>query len=169
MLPECVWIDIRHMKHVRIYHDRDLLWDDVKIARSFFSRLIGLLSKTSLDSSEGMMFYRAPSIHTYGMKFPIDILFLDSTGKIHRIFHDVKPNRIVPYVRSWVTIELKAGQCVEKQLQPGDDLHWEEGQVMVEYALIIAVLVLTIVVLYPLLADIVTQSLQSILDFLVDL
>lgn len=157
------------MKHVRIYHDQVLLWDNVTIARSFFSRLIGLLSKNSLNSSEGMMFYRAPSIHTYGMKFPIDILFLDTTGKIIRIFHQVNPNRIIPYVRSWVTLELQAGQCAKKQLRPGDGLHWEEGQVMVEYALVIAVLVLTIVILYPLLADIITQSLQSIWDFLVDL
>lgn len=157
------------MKHVRIYRYQNVLWEKVTIARSFFARLIGLLSKTNLDSSEGMLFYKAPSIHTFGMKFPIDILFMDITGKIVRIFSDVKPNRIIPYVKSWATLELKAGQCVEKQIQPGDLLHWEEGQVMVEYALIIAVLVLTIVILYPLLSDTVTQSLQSIWDFLVDI
>lgn len=157
------------MKHVSIYRKDTLLWKKVWLANSFFKKMIGLLSKSSLDSSEGMLFYKAPSIHTIGMKFPIDILFLDSANKVTRIFENIKPNRLLPFVKSTYTLELQANQSAEKQIKPDDVLRWEDGQVLVEYALIMAVFVLAMIIMYPLLAETVENVFQSVWDFIIDI
>lgn len=157
------------MKQLRVYREDTLLWPKVHVARSFFQRLIGLLNRSSLDKSEGLLFYKAPAIHTIGMRFAIDILFLDASLCVIALFQHVKPNRILPYVSSHCTVELLAGQSEEKGIQPGVKLHLEEGQVLLEFALIISVFVIALAVIFPLFSDTISQYIQSIWDFVTDL
>jgi len=157
------------MKQIRVYRDDTLLWHRVLVANSFFSRLMGLLNRASLEPSEGMFFNKAPAIHTIGMRFPIDILFLDASRRVAKVLQQVKPNRILPYIKSKYTIELAAGQSEEKKIQPGETLRWEEGQVLLEFALIISVFVIALAILLPLFAGTVSDYIQSLMDFVIDL
>ena len=157
------------MKKIKVYRDDTLLWEKVMVASSFFSRLVGLLNRSSLESSEGMFFKQAPAIHTIGMRFPIDVLFLDASRRVAKVLQQVKPNRILPYIKSQYTIELTAGQSEEKKIQPGETLRWEEGQVLLEYALIISVFVITIVILFPSFASNVSDYMHDLIDFVLDL
>ena len=157
------------MKQIRIFRDDTLLWQKVLVANSFFSRLVGLLNRSSLEPSEGMFFYKAPAIHTIGMRFPIDILFLDASRCVAKVLQQVKPNRILPYIKSQYTIELTAGQSEEKKIRTGEMLHWEEGQVLLEYALIISVFVIAMVILFPSFAGAVSDYMHDLIDFVLDL
>jgi len=157
------------MKQIRIFRDDILLWQRVLVANSFLSRLIGLLNRSSLEPSEGMFFHKAPAIHTIGMRFPIDIIFLDASRRVTKVLQQVKPNRILPYIKSRYTIELAAGQSEEKRIQPGETLRWEEGQVTLEFALIISLFIITMIILMPLFASTVSDYIQALLDFVIDL
>ena len=157
------------MKQIRIYREDALLWQKVLVANSFFSRLIGLLNRSSIEPSEGLFFKKAPAIHTIGMRFPIDILFLDASRSVAKVLRQVKPNRILPYITSQYTIELAAGQSDEKKIRTGEILRWEEGQVLLEFALIISVFVIAMAILFPLFAGTVSDYIQSLMDFVIDL
>jgi hypothetical protein len=156
-------------RQIRVFRDNTLLWSNVLIAGSFFQRLVGLLNRGELSSSEGLLFYKAPSIHTFGMKFSIDVLFLDAFRCVTAVHHRVKPNRVLPYRKSRFTLELLAGQAEEKGIKERDQLRWEEGQVLLEYVLIISVFMIALIVIFPLFTETISRYIQSIWDFVVDL
>jgi uncharacterized protein len=90
----------------------------VRIARSFRSRLIGLLDRSGLDSDEGLLFDPGGSIHTLWMRFTIDIVFLDEQLRVLRIAPDIKPWRFVwAPSRTRFVLELAAGSAANLGLQ----------------------------------------------------
>jgi uncharacterized protein len=66
----------------------------VRIADTFWSRLIGLLGRRSLGLGEGLLLDPCSSIHTMGMRFSIDVVFLDRAGRVLGFADDVVPNRV---------------------------------------------------------------------------
>jgi hypothetical protein len=94
------------------------------------SRSKGLLGRESLDADEGMWILQppmawlvpCPTIHTFFMKFPIDVLFLDGGLKVRRVIENMKPWRLSPWVLSAHSIlELKAG-TLQGSVRAGDPL-----------------------------------------------
>ncbi len=74
------------------------------------SRMKGLLGRASLDPQEGLWIVPCPMIHTFFMKFPIDVLFLDRGLVVRRVLEDLKPWRLSPWVFSAHSVlELKGG------------------------------------------------------------
>ncbi|MBI5246031.1 MAG: DUF192 domain-containing protein [Elusimicrobia bacterium] len=82
------------------------------------SRGKGLLGRDSLAADEGLYITLSPTlsvvpcptIHTFFMKFPIDVLFLDADLKVERVIEDMRPWRLsawVPAARG--VLELKGG------------------------------------------------------------
>ncbi|HVF16401.1 MAG TPA: DUF192 domain-containing protein [Steroidobacteraceae bacterium] len=65
----------------------------VRIARSFWSRFFGLLGRRSLKELEGLLFVPGGSIHTMGMRFAIDVIFLDAQMTVLRVSANVRPWR----------------------------------------------------------------------------
>jgi uncharacterized protein len=83
---------------------------NLAVADTFFTRLKGLLGKKELLQGEGLLIKPCNSIHTFGMKFPIDVVFLDKEKRILALFKNLPPNRIIrvlPNAKS--VIELPAG------------------------------------------------------------
>jgi len=63
-----------------------------------------------MEPGEALVLPRCRQIHTFGMKFPIDVLFLDKSGKVVRAVRDMKPGRLTAWVlRARTTVELPAG------------------------------------------------------------
>jgi len=62
-------------------------------ARGFVARLRGLAGLESLPPGVGLLLPRTRSIHTLGMRFALDLLWLDGHGEIVRVDHDVRPFR----------------------------------------------------------------------------
>jgi len=92
------------------------------IAGSFFSRLVGLMFRKSIDTESALAFYRTISIHTFFMRFPIDVLFLDKESRILKIYKALKPWRLAFCPKAFIVIELPADKSLEKKLKTGDIL-----------------------------------------------
>ena len=91
-------------------------------AETFWDKLFGLLSRKSLSSDEAL-WLRANGVHTFGMRYAIDVLVLDAEGRILRIAPAVQPNRIVwPVPGGRYTLETASGFASKYALQQGDRL-----------------------------------------------
>lgn len=66
----------------------------VTVANSFWGRLVGLLAHKRLEVDSGFLLVPCASIHTFGMRFPIDVIFLDRAGKVLGWADNVAPNRL---------------------------------------------------------------------------
>lgn len=66
----------------------------VELANTFWSRLVGLLNRSSLDDDQGILLIPCTSIHTFGMRFAIDVVFLDRDGRVLGFADGVRSNRI---------------------------------------------------------------------------
>jgi protein-S-isoprenylcysteine O-methyltransferase Ste14/uncharacterized membrane protein (UPF0127 family) len=108
----------------------------VMLAENLFSRLIGLLGKSKLSSKCAIHIVPCKGIHTLGMKFPIDVLFLDSQGMALKWFSNLTPNKISQVIpSSHSVLELPANSISETDIQIGDHIqviHDEHLQVDLE-------------------------------------
>lgn len=108
---------------MKIYNStqNNLIADDVKVAQNFVTRSIGLLSKKSISESEALIIKPCCSIHTFFMKFAIDVLFVGANGQIVALHENVTPWRILPiHLKSKYVIELASGQIALKNICLGD-------------------------------------------------
>ena len=80
-------------------------------ARSFKSRLIGLLGTKYLEPNTGLCIYKCNFIHSFGMKYSIDVVFLDGTLNQTKCIKKLKPWRIAYCAKAKITVELNAGFC----------------------------------------------------------
>jgi uncharacterized membrane protein (UPF0127 family) len=80
-----------------------------EIADTPFRRLRGLLGRDSLAPGEGMLFRPLGSIHTFFMRFPIDVVFCDRDLTVVGVVRNLKPWRAAGRRRARVVIELAAG------------------------------------------------------------
>ena len=86
------------------------------------SRNKGLLGRESMGPDEGLWIVPCPMIHTFFMKFPIDVLFLDADLTVRRVIEDLRPWRLSPWVLSARSVlELKGG-TLKGAVQVGDKL-----------------------------------------------
>jgi hypothetical protein len=93
----------------------------VKIAQDFQSRSTGLLNRSSLDENEGLLIKPCNSIHTFFMKFPIDVLFLDQKGKVVKIGESIKPWRLFGALfKGCMVLEIRAGRLKQVKTTVGD-------------------------------------------------
>jgi uncharacterized protein len=93
-----------------------------RVAASFYSRLLGYMFKSSIAVDEALIFYNAPSIHMFFMRFPLDIVFLGEDNKVIKIYSHLAPWRLANCLFSRVTIELPAGKVDSLGLAIGDIL-----------------------------------------------
>ncbi len=107
-----------------------VLADKAELARSFFQRLKGLMFRKKIDSGFGMIFYHCSSIHTFFMRFDIDVIFLDKTNRIVKLYKRFSPCKISSIVlNSYVTIEIPAGVIEKTSTQLGDILEIKHASV----------------------------------------
>ncbi|WP_418791034.1 DUF192 domain-containing protein [Phosphitispora sp. TUW77] len=87
-----------------------ILANRVEIARTWLTRLKGLLGRDRLPEGHCLIIAPCRSVHTHFMKFNIDILFVDISGRIVYLMENIPPFRISPNVRqARFVIELPAG------------------------------------------------------------
>jgi len=93
----------------------------LEVADSFGKRLLGLLGRTHLPAPRGLWIKPCDSIHTIGMLFSIDVLFLDRERRVVRAIHHLAPFRLVFTVKTASSvIELPAGMIRQTQTEEGD-------------------------------------------------
>ncbi|MFP5458565.1 MAG: DUF192 domain-containing protein, partial [Bacteriovoracia bacterium] len=79
-------------------------------ATNILSRLLGLMFKKDLGEFDGLLLQPCNSIHTFFMRFPIDVVFLSSSNEVVKVIRAMPPWRFSwLYLRAVKTLELRAG------------------------------------------------------------
>lgn len=92
------------------------------LATSVWARMKGLLgTHCSLNTDEVLALIPCKSIHTYGMRFNIDVAFLDSEGMVLRTERNVHPNCMLSCKGAVITLERKSTEN-QSWFLPGDKL-----------------------------------------------
>lgn len=100
-------------------------WLATKVFRadSFLTRLVGLLNRKHLGPEEALVLTPCKGVHTIGMKFPIDVIFLDKTDKVLGYNSRLRPYRISGiYPGATIAVELLSGSIDKSQTEIGDRL-----------------------------------------------
>jgi uncharacterized protein len=103
-----------------------LLGETVSVAGDSRSRRTGLLKHTGLHRGEGLWIVPCESVHTFGMKFAIDVVFLNRKKKVLKIRKDMTKRRIAICLWAHSVLELPAGTLQETGTVPGDQLEFEK-------------------------------------------
>ena len=110
----------------RVMADGALIARHVIAATRFAQRLRGLIGHCPLEDGAGLLLDPGGSVHTVGMGFAIDVVFLDRNRCVLDTRSNVMPNRLcLAPRRTHSTLELGAGACSDRQLRPGDRLVFE--------------------------------------------
>ncbi len=92
------------------------------VADRALARMRGLLGRSSLEPGEGILIRPAGSIHTFFMRFPIDVVFCDRDLRVLRVAADVAPWKTRMQRRARVAIELPAGEAARRGVAAGTRL-----------------------------------------------
>jgi hypothetical protein len=95
----------------------------VEIAATRTSRRRGLLGRDRLDEACAMVLAPCGAVHTVGMRFAIDVVFLDRQGYAVKVVHDLRPWRLALAPRARAVIEMAAGSLRWGHVLPGDRLY----------------------------------------------
>lgn len=96
----------------------------VEVASTRTERRRGLLGRDGIEGA--LLIERARSVHTFGMRFPIDVAHLDRDGCVLRV-KTMKQGRLgVPVARARRVLEAEAGAFRRWELQPGQVLEFED-------------------------------------------
>jgi len=97
----------------------------IPVADTFASRLRGLLGRDSETIGRGLFFPRCRSVHTVGMRVPIDVVFLDGSSAVVSVRDRLRPYRFASGGRAAAgTLELPAGWAERLQIAPGCRVTW---------------------------------------------
>lgn len=102
--------------------DGTVVCERCTLADSPVTRLRGLLGRDGLEQGEGLLLRPASSVHTFFMRFPIDVVFLDRALIVLGIADDVDPWRAASRKGAKAVLELPAGESLRRGLSVGDQL-----------------------------------------------
>jgi len=97
----------------------------VLVTETTRERMRGLLGRDHLPADEALLLKRCGSVHTFGMGFAIDALFLDRHGRIVSIHRDVPKRRMLLSLRATQTLEMAGGTAALHGLSVGAVLVFE--------------------------------------------
>ncbi|MCL5935006.1 MAG: DUF192 domain-containing protein [Firmicutes bacterium] len=104
----------------------DVIAEQVEMAGSFRGRVAGLIGKKTVPSGFALVLIPCRSIHTFFMRFDIDVIFLDRQGIVVHFIPNMPPYRIGPLVRgAYMVVELPGG-AAGSRVFPGDQLNIRE-------------------------------------------
>jgi uncharacterized membrane protein (UPF0127 family) len=98
-----------------------VLGHEVRIAKGPRSRLLGLARLDREQAGAGLLIPRCSSVHTFGMRFALDLVFLDENGRELSVRRDVPPRRLARDRRAAAVLELPSeveGVCRRKRIGP---------------------------------------------------
>ena len=93
----------------------------VRKADSFLTRLVGLLKRSNLGPEEALWLMPSKGIHTIGMKFPIDVVFLNRGNAVVGLVQGMPPFRLSSvHFTSYSVLELPTGTIKKSRTEVGD-------------------------------------------------
>jgi uncharacterized membrane protein (UPF0127 family) len=101
---------------------RTVLANCAEVADKGEKRRKGLLGRAALAPGEGLGILPCEAVHTFGMRFAIDLVYLDRKHRVKKIKCNVPPWRLSACLTAHSTLELAAGSIRATQTRPGDQL-----------------------------------------------
>jgi uncharacterized membrane protein (UPF0127 family) len=86
----------------------------VSVASTFRARLLGLAGLRPTPRGIGLLLPHTRSIHTFGMRFAIDLIWLDEAGGVMRVDRSVPPLRVRRCRGAWAVVELAAREASDQ-------------------------------------------------------
>jgi uncharacterized membrane protein (UPF0127 family) len=99
-----------------------VLADRILTAFDSHSRRTGLLKHDTLPAGDALVIAPCGAVHTFFMRFPIDLVFVDRDGRVLKTRERVAPWRVAGSLRAFATIELPAGTLERTKTARGDVL-----------------------------------------------
>ena len=105
-----------------VSQDGRVVCEQLLVAARPLRRMRGLLGRADLPAGEGILLRPASSVHTFFMRFPIDVVFLDRDGVVLGVEPDVAPWRLAGRRGAKAVVELAAGESARRGIAVGDRL-----------------------------------------------
>lgn len=106
----------------KVYYNGRLLCDRVARADSPFARFKGLMGRRELLKGEGLLLHPCNQVHTFRMRFALDVLFLTREMRVARI-ETLAPGKVGPRVKEAAfVLEVAAGSAARWEVAQGDYL-----------------------------------------------
>lgn len=116
------------MRIVRaVNHRGPVLGDRIAVADGWWARLRGLLGRPRLEPGEGLLLEPCRAVHMVGMRFALDVAFLDRDGTVVAAYAGLAPGARTGWHRAAAAaLELPAGTLAESGTREGDQIVWSE-------------------------------------------
>jgi uncharacterized membrane protein (UPF0127 family) len=101
------------------------LGDTVDVADTSAKRRTGLLKHTGLGDGQGLWIVPCEAVHTFGMKFTIDVLFLNKKRKVVKVRKEMVKRRMSFCLTAHSVLELPSGMIDRTGTEAGDQLEFE--------------------------------------------
>jgi hypothetical protein len=104
-----------------------VLGNQIWVADTSLSRLVGLLGKRGLEPGAGLLIIPSQAIHTVAMRFAIDVVFLDRDWRVLHLCPKMVPYRLTGiHWKARSVLELPPGVIAQSSTAVGDTLSFEE-------------------------------------------
>ena len=148
-----------------------------EIADHLVARMRGLLGRSGLPQGEGIHLRPAGSIHTFFMRFPIDVVFLNEDDVVVKVVHRLAPWHAAGLKGAKSVLELAAGEAEARGLEVGSKLQFdpparshvalrEAAQTLSEYVIVLFVISATIMTALAFMSGVVGMLIELAADIL---
>lgn len=115
------------LSSVRVRETQAALSERCTWALDSYTRMVGLLNHASLSTQESLLIEPCKQVHTFFMRFSIDVVFLSSSNEVLKI-SSMKPWRLSPLVwNAKRVLELPMGRCSDIGLTEGAHLEFNDA------------------------------------------
>lgn len=109
------------MKKITIYKNNNIITRNAEIADSFFTRFRGLMFRREISDDYALYITPCNQIHMLNMRFAIDVIYLDTSGKVVKTDENVQPGKICKTVKKAKSvIEMKSFSTAKLGITEGD-------------------------------------------------
>ncbi len=109
----------------QLYKNNQLLVNKVWLAEKVLQRMQGLLFRRPLELGQAILIRPCSSIHTIGMSYSLDIVFIDAQGIVLKTLKNLRPMKMAFAFNAHATIEFYTGEIERLAIKPGDTLNWK--------------------------------------------
>lgn len=111
---------------LRIYRDNAQLFAKVKLAKTFGTKLRGLMFYRELPEIDGLLLVSCHAVHLFWMLFPLALIYLSREREVLAAVDFIAPNQLGPFVKkAFYVLETGAGMVAAKNIRVGDRIWWE--------------------------------------------
>jgi uncharacterized membrane protein (UPF0127 family) len=97
-----------------------VLASELELARDSRSRRIGLLGRTTFTDGQALIIAPSNAVHTFGMRFPIDLVFVTASGRVTRARAGLGAARVCMSPSAYAVVELPVGTIARSRTVRGD-------------------------------------------------